>query len=385
MPQNYRGLPANVTFLPPVAVSGTASALSGSAIQIATSSAHGLTTGDAADIYDIKGTIEANVEALITVVDSTHFTIPVAYVNAYVSGGYVQPLTFATAAAQFLDGDTDDAANRAASCSDLAADRTASLLLGVGGYKLVAHYLDWYPNLNAITGNANPTYYWDDSGSLATSTWYPMSDVSASSPNFDLEWPFAPNSSTTGVTNGTTTFTDASAPFSAADVGQWLTFPSGSPIAGSVLITGYTNSTTITLATPEPAHTGLTYYITRGPFPQVPLQVHVGDIVELEFSSSVAYNPGAGGGEAALALFWSTTVGTPSYTRFPGTQSFAAQASGPAVQMPIALHGSAVATVAGPLSVYLAAWNNVATPSGIELYGDYAFTAKVWRATGLPQ
>lgn len=69
----------------------TAAALGG-LVEITTSAAHGLSTGWTVTISGIVGTTEANGTHPVTVVDSTHFTIPVTFVNAYVSGGSVQPL-----------------------------------------------------------------------------------------------------------------------------------------------------------------------------------------------------------------------------------------------------------------------------------------------------
>lgn len=76
--------------LSPLTVS-TAAALAG-LVEITTTAAHGLTTGWVVTISGVVGTTEANGTFPVTVVDATHFTIPVTFVNAYVSGGSVQPL-----------------------------------------------------------------------------------------------------------------------------------------------------------------------------------------------------------------------------------------------------------------------------------------------------
>lgn len=73
----------------PLTVS-TCAALGG-LVEVTTTAAHGLTTGWVVTIAGVTGTTEANGTWPVTVVDTTHFTINVAFVNAYVSGGTVQP------------------------------------------------------------------------------------------------------------------------------------------------------------------------------------------------------------------------------------------------------------------------------------------------------
>lgn len=51
---------------------------------------HVLQTGDVVTIAGVTGTTEANGTWVITVVDATHFTIPVTFANAWISGGTVQ-------------------------------------------------------------------------------------------------------------------------------------------------------------------------------------------------------------------------------------------------------------------------------------------------------
>jgi Ubiquitin-activating enzyme E1 FCCH domain len=70
-------------------VAGTAS--SGGAIEVATTFAHGFSTGDTVSIQGIVGTYEANGLWPVTVVDTTHFTLQRSfYVNAYSSGGIIR-------------------------------------------------------------------------------------------------------------------------------------------------------------------------------------------------------------------------------------------------------------------------------------------------------
>lgn len=59
-------------------------------IKVTTAAAHGLTTGDNVQIYEVEGTVEANGAWPITTVDATNFTLDgSAFVNAYISGGQV--------------------------------------------------------------------------------------------------------------------------------------------------------------------------------------------------------------------------------------------------------------------------------------------------------
>lgn len=74
----------------PLTVS-TCAALGG-LVEVTTTAAHGLTTGWVVTIAGVTGTTEANGTWPVTVVDSTHFTINVTFVNAYIGGpGTVQP------------------------------------------------------------------------------------------------------------------------------------------------------------------------------------------------------------------------------------------------------------------------------------------------------
>lgn len=77
--------------LSPLTVAGTSSGTGGK-VEIETSAAHGLSTGWTVTISGVGGTTEANGTWVVTVVDSTHFLINVAFANAWTSGGSVQPL-----------------------------------------------------------------------------------------------------------------------------------------------------------------------------------------------------------------------------------------------------------------------------------------------------
>jgi hypothetical protein len=98
--------------IPPSATVGTVSATANSAglIKITTSSAHGLTTGDYAFITGVGGTTESNGAWVVTVTNSTQFTLDGSvYANAYTSGGTVYTPTVAefTADASGTASDAD--------------------------------------------------------------------------------------------------------------------------------------------------------------------------------------------------------------------------------------------------------------------------------------
>ena len=77
-----------------LAVVGTADA--GGLVKITTAYAHGMVTGNECYVAAIGGTTEANnhlglLAHVVTVVDATSFTIPIAYIHAWTSGGTVTP------------------------------------------------------------------------------------------------------------------------------------------------------------------------------------------------------------------------------------------------------------------------------------------------------
>lgn len=73
--------------------SAISAATNANPINITTTAAHGLTTGDHVHIFDVLGNTAANGRWAVTVIDATHFTIPVAGNGAYTSGGYVVDLS----------------------------------------------------------------------------------------------------------------------------------------------------------------------------------------------------------------------------------------------------------------------------------------------------
>ncbi len=78
---------------PGVTVIGTSN--SSGLVEIQTSTAHGLLTGDIVQDSGIGGTVEANGQFVITKVNSTHFTLNGSqYANAFTTGGEVVHLGF---------------------------------------------------------------------------------------------------------------------------------------------------------------------------------------------------------------------------------------------------------------------------------------------------
>ena len=200
MPSNYRGLPANVFYLGPVGVSDCISALSGAAIQV-TATGHGMTSGDTVDLTEIQGTIEANGQFIVTVVDVNNFTIPVAFVNAYTTGGNCAPLTYLVTSAAISDGDAEDAASVAADVS-VCVDRTAAALVVTGKYKLAQLYYDQFFDDNAPLGNTSATP-WIQSGTPGQigSNWALVngSPIAGAAP---ARWPWSGNPTTIDVQPG---------------------------------------------------------------------------------------------------------------------------------------------------------------------------------------
>lgn len=84
-------LQANVTISGAVAATGL--------IKLTTSAVNALETGDIVQISGVTGTTEANGQFVITVVDTTHFSLNNSvFLNAYVSGGTGVHIGYATAA-----------------------------------------------------------------------------------------------------------------------------------------------------------------------------------------------------------------------------------------------------------------------------------------------
>jgi hypothetical protein len=127
----YNGNAGNIT--QPVAVA-IASSTNTNPVVVQTSTAHGLTTGDTVDITGHAVNTNANGENEATVVDATHFSIPVAGNGVGAATGQVQPRAVGTFAIP-SDGDDDDGASVDVAFETLA-DRTARLEVKLGAVKI---------------------------------------------------------------------------------------------------------------------------------------------------------------------------------------------------------------------------------------------------------
>lgn len=66
-------------------------------VKVTTGAVHGLESGDIVQLSGTVGTVEANGQWVVTVIDTTHFTLNSStFANAYVSGGTVQHVGYST-------------------------------------------------------------------------------------------------------------------------------------------------------------------------------------------------------------------------------------------------------------------------------------------------
>ncbi len=66
-------------------------------VKIATSAPHGYESGDIIQIAGVTGTVEANRQWIVTVVDTTHVTLNGStFINAYISGGSAQHVGYSS-------------------------------------------------------------------------------------------------------------------------------------------------------------------------------------------------------------------------------------------------------------------------------------------------
>jgi hypothetical protein len=172
--QLYVGMPGNIDN--PAAINITSSTAT-SPIEIATSSVHGLTTGDWVDIYGHTLNLPANcVDTQVTVIDTTHFTIPISGVGYTAGGatGVVVPLSYTQNIATIpADGDPYAAATYTPGYT-AALDRSAFERVQTGAYKQVyfntyklqeSFSTDWFTNstnaigvtVQALPGGTAPT------------------------------------------------------------------------------------------------------------------------------------------------------------------------------------------------------------------------------------
>ena len=129
MSTNYSGTAANTAGSLPAAVN-IASSTNANPIVIETSTAHGLSTGATVDVVDHESNLPANGVWPATVIDTTHFSIPVAGAI-----GTVNPLVLGAPAPIPSDGDLQAAVSVNVQFCRLA-DQTAFLGGATGAYKL---------------------------------------------------------------------------------------------------------------------------------------------------------------------------------------------------------------------------------------------------------
>jgi hypothetical protein len=126
MPQNYSGDPANVT-TPLVANVNGCAAGAGGVVRVQTSAAHNFATHDYVTVTGVVGTVEANTNAKINVIDGTHFDmIGTVFSNPYVSGGTATDVSLTPYFQIPNDGEQGTVASMNAAIQALA-DRTQYL------------------------------------------------------------------------------------------------------------------------------------------------------------------------------------------------------------------------------------------------------------------
>jgi len=171
MPANYNGIPSNIVIAPSLTVSGTSL---GGTVTVATSTAHGLSSGDAVDITGVQGNAGTNVNAVwtnVTVTGGATFTIPTASSGTYSGGGTVQPLTLGGTAAIPSPGDAGTAVSVDTMFKRLS-DQTA-FLGGATGVAKLAGRIVWHAS------DPNFTQSWAArSVTAVANTWYALNSSS---------------------------------------------------------------------------------------------------------------------------------------------------------------------------------------------------------------
>lgn len=157
MPTTYNGLPGNEARKAPLTITNATNAIAPNPIQITTSAAHGLTSGEYVYIYGVQGNLAANGRFYIAVTGVTTFTLYSSFVAGNVSGpvsgsgAYVgtganvcQPLAWNVAGTLPDDG---DALNATAINTPLEGnfDRETWLLGRAANYALSGVYKDNLP------------------------------------------------------------------------------------------------------------------------------------------------------------------------------------------------------------------------------------------------
>jgi hypothetical protein len=157
-------MPGNISNPAAIAITSSTAA---NPIEIATSTVHGLTTGDWVDVYSHLTNLPANcVNTQVTVVDTTHFTIPISGIGYTAGGasGYVQPLSYTQNVATIpADGDPYAAATYTPGYT-AALDRSAFERANSGAYKLV------YYNVAKISETFSTTWFTNTTSAATVQT-----------------------------------------------------------------------------------------------------------------------------------------------------------------------------------------------------------------------
>jgi hypothetical protein len=147
------------TITPSAAVNGadvtiTGAVDNGAGLIRITAGSHGLTTGDVIEIEDVLGTIEANFHWRITTVNANEFDLDAsAFVNAYISGGIIEPhVELVASAITGINGDTGFAAGdvgRLIRMQEGSAWGWAEIVYFESTTVVHAHVYDTFTNTNA--------------------------------------------------------------------------------------------------------------------------------------------------------------------------------------------------------------------------------------------
>lgn len=162
----YNGAAASVVGSLPTS-KNIASSTNANPIAVTTSAAHGMTTGDKADIKNHQTNTSANGVWSVTVTGANTFTIPVAGVGVGGATGVAVPISLGATYPMPTDGDNDNGASIQPSLEALG-DRSAFLGTGTGVAKLAGRISWYYPDTTGVSawGQANVT--------AVANTWYPI-------------------------------------------------------------------------------------------------------------------------------------------------------------------------------------------------------------------
>jgi hypothetical protein len=160
---SYNGLGANIAAPASVAVSDASNT---TPIEITTSTAHGMLSGDYVDIAGVEGNTAANGVWQVAVLDATHFNLTGSVGNgAFVAAGTptAQCVTFSGNVG--LNPANGDALNASTWIPGMSCpqDRTSFLAKNLGAYKLVG--------VTPISATLDSNTQWSLTGPSATGTW----------------------------------------------------------------------------------------------------------------------------------------------------------------------------------------------------------------------